>query len=314
MYTSVPCLRESALCQARGTAHTGSVLFIQRFDSALRLNVHGHLLSLDGVYVRDGSGAGDAGALVFHELAEPSAADVAKVARRTATRLVLVLKKQGREVDPELGEVDVTADGADDPDSALAACHAAAAAGTDLFGERAGSPALRLVDPSLARPQRARRHRARRKCSEPATPSIEPRRTSPPSPAVLHRPAPQASPTRRPRAACPKRALRRACLSTGAHPSPPHLVRERPRAARRCAFSCCREHRSDAAAVGNPLGREGDALVYANSGAVRSTWTCCGVRGALAPRRTTGGRLNHSRALDLIELDAAGLRVLACVR
>jgi hypothetical protein len=40
-----------------------------------------------------------------------------------------VLSKHGREVD-----------------------YAAAAAGTDLFGERAGSPALRLVGPSLARP------------------------------------------------------------------------------------------------------------------------------------------------------------------
>lgn len=128
-------------------AHTGSVLFIQRFDSALRLNVHGHLLSLDGVYVR-----GADGALVFHELPEPSAEDVAEVARRTAMRLVKVLKKDGREVDPELCEVDVSAEATGEQDSALSACYAAASAGTDLFGERAGSPALRLVDPSLARP------------------------------------------------------------------------------------------------------------------------------------------------------------------
>jgi len=127
-------------------AHSGSVLFIQRFDSALRLNVHGHLLSLDGVYVRAADGK-----LRFHELPEPAAEDVAEVARRTAARLVKVLKKHGREVDPELGEVDVSA--ADDTEhSALTACYAAAAAGTDLFGQRAGSPALRLVDPSSARP------------------------------------------------------------------------------------------------------------------------------------------------------------------
>jgi hypothetical protein len=56
-------------------------------------------------------------------------------------------KKHGREVDPELGEVDDSTEA-----SALTACYSAAAAGTDLFGERAGSPALRLVDPSLARP------------------------------------------------------------------------------------------------------------------------------------------------------------------
>jgi hypothetical protein len=109
--------------------------------------VHAHLLSLDGVYVRAADGA-----LCFHELPEPTAEDVAEVARRTAERLVQVLKKHGREVDPELGEVDVCAEDNTEA-SALTACYAAAAAGTDLFGERAGSPALRLVDPSLARPQ-----------------------------------------------------------------------------------------------------------------------------------------------------------------
>lgn len=34
------------------SCETGAVLVIQRFDSALRLNVHGHSLVLDGVYVK----------------------------------------------------------------------------------------------------------------------------------------------------------------------------------------------------------------------------------------------------------------------
>ena len=34
-------------------AHTGGVTFIQRFDSALRLNVHFQSRFLDGVFVRD---------------------------------------------------------------------------------------------------------------------------------------------------------------------------------------------------------------------------------------------------------------------
>jgi hypothetical protein len=129
-------------------ASTGSVLFIQRFDSALRLNVHAHLLQLDGVYVRDPQ----EGALVFHELPEPSAAEVLEVAERTAKRLVQVLERHGRQVDSEFGELDVSQDGTAEEATALTACYAAAAAGTDLFGERAGSPALRLVDPSQARP------------------------------------------------------------------------------------------------------------------------------------------------------------------
>jgi hypothetical protein len=126
------------------------VLFIQRFDSALRLNVHAHLLALDGVYVRDGQRDDDP--LVFHELPEPSAADVAEVASRTAARIAKVLRRHGRELDPELGVVDVASDTEGDESSALSACYTAAAAGTDLFGERAGSPVLRLVDPSAARP------------------------------------------------------------------------------------------------------------------------------------------------------------------
>jgi hypothetical protein len=78
-------------------AYTGAVLFIQRFDAALRLNVHGHLLSLDGVYVRAPDGA-----LVFHELAEPSAADLPRQApdrRRTTDahgRRAIALRAQTR--------------------------------------------------------------------------------------------------------------------------------------------------------------------------------------------------------------------------
>jgi len=74
------------------------------------------------------------------------------VARRTAARLVKVLRQHGRELDPELGVIDVAIDTEGDEPSVLSTCYAAAAAGTDLFGERAGSAALRLVDPSQARP------------------------------------------------------------------------------------------------------------------------------------------------------------------
>ncbi len=35
------------------TAHTGAVTLIQRLGSALNLNVHLHMLFLDGVYVED---------------------------------------------------------------------------------------------------------------------------------------------------------------------------------------------------------------------------------------------------------------------
>ena len=37
-------------------AHTGAVAAIQRTDSALRLNVHFHVLALDGAFVREEEG------------------------------------------------------------------------------------------------------------------------------------------------------------------------------------------------------------------------------------------------------------------
>jgi hypothetical protein len=40
----------------RPRTHTGAVSVVPRGDSALRLNVHLHVLVLDGVYVRDAAG------------------------------------------------------------------------------------------------------------------------------------------------------------------------------------------------------------------------------------------------------------------
>jgi hypothetical protein len=132
-------------------AHPGAVTFVQRFDSALRLNVHAHTLCLDGVYVR-----GEDGVLTFRALPAPAAAEVADVARRTAERARTILVRHGRSLE---GLFDGAAEGAsdDEPDRlsdehpALAACYGAAAQGVGLFGDRAGEPTLRLVRPDLAR-------------------------------------------------------------------------------------------------------------------------------------------------------------------
>ena len=145
-------------------AHTGSVTFVQRFDSALRLNVHLHVLALDGVYIQDAQGA-----LTFHGLDEPTADEVAEVAQRTARRIRSTMLKLGLRPDPALEQTqgddqlqldaisfDDGQDAADAADTeqhpALLACYGAATQGLDLFAQRAGQPSLRLVDPSLARP------------------------------------------------------------------------------------------------------------------------------------------------------------------
>jgi hypothetical protein len=96
-------------------AHTGAVTFIQRFDSALRLNPHAHTLALDGVYVR-----GDDGELVFHALPPPTAAEVAGVARRTAERARRMLEAREGE-------------GHEDEPTAWTVCCAASARGLSLL-------------------------------------------------------------------------------------------------------------------------------------------------------------------------------------
>src|SRR5690606_16394286 len=118
-------------------AHTGGITFIQRFDSALRLNVHFHSLFLDGVFVR-----ADDGALEFLELPEPSPQQVEEVAARTAKRIAHLLEEAGKSLDPEL------ADAFEDDfalcQPVLASCYGAASRGADLSGDRAGQRTLRL--------------------------------------------------------------------------------------------------------------------------------------------------------------------------
>ena len=124
-------------------AKIGAVTFIQRFDSGLRLNVHFHTLCLDGVYLRDPGRR----TLVFHELPEPTPAEVEEVARHTAERVAVVLQKRGRTLGHDLDELVHPL--ADEP--VLAHIYGAAARGIDLLGERQGRPTLRIVDPEAAR-------------------------------------------------------------------------------------------------------------------------------------------------------------------
>ena len=125
-------------------ALTGAVSVIQRGDSALRLNVHFHVLVLDGVYVRETEG----GALVFHPLSAPTEEELADVAKRTALRVQKVLARHGRSLDGTSERQDAEPSG---EQLSLSALCAAAASGQGLFGERAGKPLLRVVDPKRAR-------------------------------------------------------------------------------------------------------------------------------------------------------------------
>jgi hypothetical protein len=107
-------------------AHTGAVTIVQRFDSALRLNVHPHTLVIDGVYVPEG----DSERLAFYPLPAPTHAEVAAVAGRIADRAEAVMRKHGRWVDSD------SADSEPDPLSleqpVLSACYQGCAQSKNL--------------------------------------------------------------------------------------------------------------------------------------------------------------------------------------
>jgi hypothetical protein len=72
----------------------GAVSFIQRFGSALNLNLHFHTLALDGVYTDDG---GLGAAPRFLPLPPPDGDAVARVLAGTARRLQRIVAKRAAE-------------------------------------------------------------------------------------------------------------------------------------------------------------------------------------------------------------------------
>ena len=124
-------------------AHSGTVTFVQRFDSALRLCVHAHVLTLDGVYLQE-----DDGGLTFHPLPEPTLAEVHAVAERIARRIERILHKAGRFLDHDSqGGDSADHDEFADEEPVLASCYRAATTGRQLLGQDPGQPVLRLVGP-----------------------------------------------------------------------------------------------------------------------------------------------------------------------
>jgi len=75
---------------AKATAHTGAVTLIQRFGSALNLNIHFHMLFLDGVYVEHGSSTAR-----FCRVKAPTDNELTQLSHTIAHRLVRYLERQG---------------------------------------------------------------------------------------------------------------------------------------------------------------------------------------------------------------------------
>ena len=100
-------LRRAGGTQSR--PRCGAVVFVQRFDSALKLNVHFHGIWADGVF--DAPVGGGVG---FEEVAEITDADVTKLAVTLQKRVLRLLQKRGKLAaadapadDPAAGEVEL---------------------------------------------------------------------------------------------------------------------------------------------------------------------------------------------------------------
>lgn len=82
---------------------TGSITAVQRFGSALNLNLHFHALVLDGIYAKDSSG----GRPRWHRAPAPTTEEVESLVVEIATKAEAWLARQGfgpaddEEVDPE---------------------------------------------------------------------------------------------------------------------------------------------------------------------------------------------------------------------
>ena len=113
----------------------GAVTAIQRFGSALNLNLPFHALVLDGVYTRTTPDA----APVFHPLPPPTDAEIATLLERLHARVHRLLRRRGRRP-----EEPSPSDPVAEPLPLLAGYAAAAIQTRVASGPRAGQPVRRL--------------------------------------------------------------------------------------------------------------------------------------------------------------------------
>lgn len=84
---SAHILKKARLTRASGA--TGAVTLIQRFGSALNLNIHFHMLVLDGAYLVGSEPP------VFRRIAPPDEAELQALVERLAERIGRVLERRG---------------------------------------------------------------------------------------------------------------------------------------------------------------------------------------------------------------------------
>jgi hypothetical protein len=136
-----------------GRVEIGTVTMVQRFGSALNLNLHFHILAIDGVY----SEAAD-GRVVFTRIAEPTVDEIDALSDRIAARVRRLLVRRGIwEEDLDGGRLLV------DEMPALGDLYDASVRGVEGSGPRAGRPLARegtrfALEPGTSLGRRPRDH------------------------------------------------------------------------------------------------------------------------------------------------------------
>ena len=118
----------------RRRGETGSITAIQRFGSALNLNLHFHIIHLDGVYDR---GADDA-LRFFH--VTPTTADIERLVEKVGTKCERWLSRQGFGNQAE----DAQPDSGDDAEDAHGLLQLASLSNQVALGPRAGKKVRRV--------------------------------------------------------------------------------------------------------------------------------------------------------------------------
>jgi putative transposase/transposase-like zinc-binding protein len=114
--------------------HPGAVTFIQRFGSALNLNVHMHSQLSDGVYVQYADDK-----IHFIRVPQPSAEEIRAITIKIAKKVHCFLERR---------ILDTESDNLFEKEPLLAKCYMASIRYLSALGEKAGRPLLRLISPA----------------------------------------------------------------------------------------------------------------------------------------------------------------------
>jgi hypothetical protein len=132
-------LRRRARRDHATDGRSGAVAIVQRFGGALNLNVHLHVLVLDGVFSKN-----EKDGMRFHPVGRLTREDVAEVVAVVARRVARLVERRGLAGDAESGEA---ADLWSTQPPVVAAAAAASVEGRVALGPRAGARVRRGENP-----------------------------------------------------------------------------------------------------------------------------------------------------------------------